>query len=128
MKLNTLLTAAALLTASLSATAGTLTVEFVVPEGSDGKIFAGVYDAADKFPKKGAEKMGQIAPAKGSRVTVVFSDVAPGNYAISAFLDRNGNEVLDTNLLGIPKGAVWLQSQCTRHDGPPGIHRSGHRA
>ncbi len=121
MALNKLLIAGGIFFATLPVIAGTLTVEFAVPEGAEGKVFAALFDAADKFPKKGSEKFGQIAPTKGTRLRLVFSDLPPGRYAVSAFLDRNGNEALDTNILGIPKEPYGFSRDARGTMGPPGF-------
>ena len=121
MTLNKLLIAGGLFAATLPAMAGALTVELAVPEGSEGKVFAALFDGPDQFPKKGSEKFGQIAPIRGARVKLVFSDLPPGRYAISAFLDRNGNEALDTNILGIPKEPYGFSRDARGTMGPPGF-------
>lgn len=121
MKLNQLLIAGGLLAATLPVIAGTLTVEFSIPAGAEGKIFAGLYDTAEKFPKQGSEKMGQMAEAKGNKVTLVFNDLAAGRYAISAYLDRNGNQALDTNILGVPKEPYGFSRDARGTVGPPGF-------
>jgi len=40
---------------------------------------------------------------KSLKARVVWGDLAPGVYAVSAHHDENGNGKMDTNFLGIPK-------------------------
>jgi uncharacterized protein (DUF2141 family) len=47
-----------------------------------------------------ARVMWQAADSKG--VTFRYSDVAEGNYAVSIGHDLNGNQLVDTNLIGLP--------------------------
>ena len=46
------------------------------------------------------QKFSQNTP-KGTEF--VFSNLKSGKYAVSVMNDKNGNKVLDKNLLGIPK-------------------------
>ena len=46
---------------------------------------------------------------------------APDTIPYSVFLDRNGNEVLDTNLLGIPKEPYGFSRNARGTMGPPGF-------
>jgi uncharacterized protein (DUF2141 family) len=43
-------------------------------------------------------------PLRATQSTVVFElpQLAPGQYAIATYHDRNNNDKLDTNLLGVP--------------------------
>jgi uncharacterized protein (DUF2141 family) len=43
----------------------------------------------------------------------------PGRYAVSVYLDENGNRKLDTNWLGMPKEAVGVSNNPRGRMGPP---------
>lgn len=60
----------------------------------------------------------QTVAVKGA-VTVVFKDVAPGQYALSAFHDVNKNHRLDANMQGIPSEPVGSSRDAVGHMGPP---------
>lgn len=48
--------------------------------------------------------------ATGGVTVVSFAGVLPGDYAIAAFYDLNGNQKLDKNLLGAPKEPVAVSN------------------
>lgn len=44
----------------------------------------------------------EVVKAEQNRMTLSFTDLPAGKYAIAAFVDSNGNQKLDSNFLGIP--------------------------
>lgn len=67
----------------------------------EGTIYVAVYDKASQFPKGTLFSEAKIVVSGESEVEL-FLDLPAGQYAISAFLDANGNGKLDTNMFGIP--------------------------
>ncbi len=59
------------------------------------------------------------APANASPALCVFENVPPGTYGISAFHDRNDNEKLDTNLIGVPVEDYGASNNARGVFGPP---------
>ncbi len=79
-----------------------------------GTLYIGWYDEAEAFPKADNVLHGQKVEVRGpSKATVAGPDLPPGRYAISAFLDLNGNGngKLDTNLFGIPSEPYGFSNQ-----------------
>lgn len=76
-------------------------------EDKDGIIYLSLHDNADSFPSddKKAVKTGKIEKFN-TTAEFTFSGLEEGDYAISIFQDLNGNEEMDTNMLGIPKEPV----------------------
>lgn len=76
-------------------------------EDKDGIIYLSLHDNADSFPSddKKAVKTGKIEKFD-TTAEFIFSGLKEGDYAISIFQDLNGNEEMDTNMLGIPKEPV----------------------
>lgn len=76
-------------------------------EDKDGIIYLSLHDNADSFPSddKKAVKTGKIEKFD-TTAEFTFSGLKEGDYAISIFQDLNGNEEMDTNMLGIPKEPV----------------------
>jgi len=104
--------------AAACASAADLTVVFekAVPNG--GKVRAAIYNQAADFMKKPLR--GQEAPAPGDSVTLVFKDLAAGDYAVTAFQDSNGNEKLDTSSTGMPQEPYGMSNGARGGpDGPP---------
>ena len=60
-----------------------------------------------------------LTPSRAGQVSVTFVDVRPGVYAIQAFQDRNANQKLDQNFLGMPKEPLGFSRNAPMHFGPP---------
>jgi uncharacterized protein (DUF2141 family) len=69
-----------------------------------GDLYMGWYkdDATFRVNSKAVHRE-KIQISNQSEVSVTFSNIPKGKYAIAVFLDENGNYKLDNNLLGIPK-------------------------
>ena len=67
----------------------------------------------DKVFKAGSEK------AVKGKTAFDITDLPEGEYAIAIFHDSNGNENLDTNMLGIPKEQVAFSKGKMKMFGPP---------
>ena len=63
-----------------------------------------LYRHATGFPDeyKRAYKVVKTVIINGS-AKAHFKDIVPGDYAVSAFHDENGDEILDKNFMGMPK-------------------------
>ena len=59
--------------------------------------------------------------AHANPLRVIFADIPPGQYAIAAFHDKNENEKLDANMLGIPTEAYGFSTNARGTFGPPGF-------
>jgi uncharacterized protein (DUF2141 family) len=96
------LAAAVLTAAAPAARAADLVVRvggLTAPLGSVGcSLFAG--EAGFPMDNRRAEQ--QWLPAQADVVVCRFKGVAPGRYAVSVGHDRNGDQRVDTNFLGMP--------------------------
>lgn len=73
-------------------------------ENREGKLYIGWYTDAETFMKPRKTALVKIVPVKDQpEVIIGFDEVPSGTYAISAFLDENGNEDLDLSVFGKPK-------------------------
>ena len=62
----------------------------------------------------------EVARRATDGATVVsFAGVLPGDYAISAFYDLNGNQKLDRNLWGAPKEPVAVSNHVNAKQAVP---------
>ena len=69
-----------------------------------GEIMVALFDSAEGFPQNSVKAIKFAkAPAQKGDVVTHLTDVPSGRYAIALFHDTNGDAVLNTNLLGIPK-------------------------
>lgn len=84
--------------------AATLTVKIAgISEaaGSMGVRLVASQDAYDGKAKPSAAQ--KLAVTSTDPISLRFSDLAPGSYAVLVMHDENGNGKLDSNILGIPK-------------------------
>jgi uncharacterized protein (DUF2141 family) len=59
------------------------------------------------------------APARAGTTEVVVHGVAPGQYAIQAYHDENGNHRVDRLVFGIPKEGIGFSRDARIKLGPP---------
>lgn len=101
--MKTLLAGAVFAVAAGPALANEITVRVFDIASGDGEIGCALHSSAAQFPT-GAADSGQIwQKADPAGVTCVFSDVAPGEYAVAVAHDLNGNRETDTSFLGLPQ-------------------------
>jgi uncharacterized protein (DUF2141 family) len=73
-------------------------------ENKKGQLFIGWYNSAESYNKRGNPVFKKtVTVSKQTEISIPFDEVPDGKYAISIFLDENGNGKMDTNFLGIPK-------------------------
>lgn len=84
-----------------SAHGAELKLTFAPIEQATGKIRIAVYDSKANFMKTAVRAVEIAAQLGGAEVRI--SDLPAGEYAVMAFQDLNGNNKLDTNLVGVPK-------------------------
>ena len=83
------------------AAAADLTVNVSNISQARGTIQVAVYGSEADFRK--TPLRGMREPATVGTVKIVVSDLPAGDYAVMVFQDLDGNDKLDTNLLGMPK-------------------------
>ncbi|MCF2446472.1 DUF2141 domain-containing protein [Dyadobacter sp. CY345] len=73
-------------------------------KSNKGNIMIGWYNSEASYNERNNPIFKKLVPVNQQReITITFDDVPAGKYAISLFLDENGNKKMDTNFLGIPK-------------------------
>ena len=113
-----LLISLALFLAAVAAQAGDLTVEVNVPDQRQGAVRAALFDKAEGFPRGTPLRTAAAQPVQG-KATLQFTDLPPGDYALTAFLDENSNTKLDTNLFGMPTEPYGFSRNARGMTGPP---------
>lgn len=96
-----------------------VTVENI--QDDSGQVLVGVFDSAAAFPKQ--VRVGQRVPAsqrdaKGS-VSVSFTGLPAGVYAVSAVHDKDGSGKLTSNMMGMPTEPYGFTGQGSGSFGPP---------
>lgn len=114
-----LLIAATACLAGTAAVAGELTIEVSGVTPNRGQVYVALYDRADTFPVSGRQRDSQVLAPVASHLTIHFNNLPPGQYAVAAFQDFNGNGVLDKNFLGIPKEPYGFSNGARGTTGPP---------
>jgi uncharacterized protein (DUF2141 family) len=82
-----------------------------------GQVMVALYDNGDAFLKYPARA--EKAKADKAGTTLVFHDVAPGDYGFAVFHDTNDNGRMDRNLLGIPTEPIAFSNNAQGRMGPP---------
>ncbi len=67
-----------------------------------GKVYLAIFDNAGNFPDKAPFSFSSV-DVKNQNEAQITLDLPEGDYAAGVYLDENGNNTLDTNVLGIPK-------------------------
>ena len=102
------------------AEAASLTVELQGSGAGNGQVMAALFKSPDGWMDQSKAVAKQAAPG-ADKVVMVFTNLAPGKYAISAFFDANGNGKLDSNVAGIPTEKYGFSRDSTGNFGPPGF-------
>jgi acyl-CoA reductase-like NAD-dependent aldehyde dehydrogenase/uncharacterized protein (DUF2141 family) len=105
---------------------GHLHLRVDLPDKADrGQLAYLIFDDADGFPNRVAKayKHGFL-PAGTSFEGVDLGALPKGRYAVSLYLDENGNRKLDTGWLGIPKEPVGVSLNPRHRMGPPRFNDS----
>ncbi|QJE00817.1 DUF2141 domain-containing protein [Massilia forsythiae] len=115
LTIRTLLPALAACAVSVSQAAD-LTIRVDNVQSGDGQVMVALYDGAGylKQPLRTVH-----APAAKGATTLVIQDLAPGAYAIAAYHDRNANDKLDANPMGMPLEPYAFGNDAEGRMGPP---------
>ncbi|MET7028972.1 DUF2141 domain-containing protein [Sediminicola luteus] len=86
---------------------------------SEGRISVAVYNNSTGFLKFETVYRSDSTAAKKKKTNLVITNLPNGTYALAVFHDKNGNDKLDTNWLGIPKEAIGFSNAKMKTFGPP---------
>ena len=87
-------------------------------DSNKGVIAVALYDSEDNFLDfKKAYRFIRIPVAQQHHA--VFEHITSGDYAVVVFYDKNSNDQLDTNFIGIPKEAFGTSGVSKNSLGPP---------
>ncbi|ALM08275.1 hypothetical protein SB49_11035 [Sediminicola sp. YIK13] len=86
---------------------------------SEGRISVAVYNSSTGFLKFETVYRSDSTSAKKKKTNLVITNLPNGTYALAVFHDKNGNNKLDTNWLGIPKEAIGFSNAKMKMFGPP---------
>lgn len=98
-------------------TTSTITVTVGNISSEEGKIYFGLYSA--KTFMKAAPEFTESVEITDGTATVTFKNVPEGKYAITAYHDQNGNQMMDFEATGKPKEAYGVSNNKVNLYGPP---------
>jgi uncharacterized protein (DUF2141 family) len=105
------------LAAPFAAHPADLVIHVANVKSDQGQVRVALYDTADAFLKRPARAAEVRADKAGT--TLVFRDVAPGEYGFAVYHDANDNGRMDRNLLGIPTEPIAFSNDAQGRMGPP---------
>ena len=86
----------------------TITVEITNVEINGGKVYLAIFSNAESFRR---ENPGIAFELEADSTTLTKEvSLRAGDYVVSAFQDANGNQKLDSNLLGVPRELVGISN------------------
>ena len=91
------------------------------------EVRVALYSSAHGFPDKDDQARISKAVATDDEITFHFSDLPPGEYAASAFVDSNGNAKLDSNFIGKPTEPYGFSRDARGLMGPPSFAEAAFR-
>lgn len=109
---------AAMVMAGGSALAGTVQVVVTGMGDFGGRVHIGIFNDSEAFPHSGRID-GTTVPVFGHRVVAEFTDLPPGNYAVAAYYDSDGDGQFTTSALGLPKEKYGFSNRARGFLGPP---------
>lgn len=77
-----------------------------------------------KFPNEAGAIAGAFRQAAVGSMRFVFTDLPPGDYAVAAFHDRNGDGKLTKNILGIPTEPYGFSNNVYGFMGPASFEKA----
>lgn len=98
--------------------AADLRIEVTVPAHKQGAVLAALFEKSEGFPRGKPLQVASSVPSDG-KAMVQFAGLPEGDYAVSVFLDENGNMKLDANLFGLPTELYGFSRNARSPAGPP---------
>jgi uncharacterized protein (DUF2141 family) len=98
-------------------TTGNIVVSVENLSSEEGKVYFALFNE-DNFLKK-APIQGEVSEIKEGVAQITFSEVPSGNYAVTAYHDKNGNQQMDFESNGIPKENYGVSNNQMNLYGPP---------
>ena len=106
-----------LLALALLAAHAPLTIDIANVPATKGRVRVDVCPK-EKFLEDGCAWHTTV-PARAGTVSITIPDLPPGDYAVQAFHDANGNDEMDRGMFGIPKEAFGFSRDAKVVMSPP---------
>ncbi len=118
-----LITLGAILLSSTASIASTLTIKVTNVKSSKGTIQVALWDTSSGFPDD-YNTAYLTKTVNASQKIVSFKNLDAGNYAVALYHDKNNDEKLNTNFLGIPKEGFGFSNNPLILTGPPSFNKA----
>lgn len=102
-----------------AADAAGLAIRFEGIETPTGQIMLSVFDNAAAHDQGGKPVRAAIVPVESDAATAVFAGLPPGDYAVKAFHDVDGDGKMGTNPFGMPLEPFAFSNNAKAEGGPP---------
>ncbi len=102
----------------------TLTISIQKINSEKGKMMFAIYDSEKNYMNEKKAFATQIANIKNGKATIQFNQLKTGKYAFVYFHDKNNDNKLNTNLLGIPTEKYGFSNKASGTFGPPAFQKS----
>lgn len=99
--------------------AASLAIRFEGIETTTGQIMLSVFDNAAAHDQGGNPLRVAAVTIDGAAVTARFEGLAPGDYAVKAFHDVDGDGKMATNPFGMPLEPFAFSNNAKAEGGPP---------
>ncbi len=80
---------------------------------NDGLVRLALYDRPELFPISGKAFIISDVPIPYQGLSLLFSDLPPGEYALALFHDEDGDNVFDKGFLGLPLEGFGFSNDAT---------------
>lgn len=104
--------------AGVATQTASLTVQFRGIETPSGSIMMSVFDSESAHDGGGEPARVAMADIEGTTANAVFEGLAPGEYAVKAFHDVDGDGTMDTNPFGMPIEPFAFSNDAPAKGGP----------
>lgn len=113
-----------ILTISSVSFASEITIKLTNLKSTKGKVLIALYDQSKGFPGDYNMAIEQAVVNTKRNFSFTFKNLENGKYAIALFHDKNSNEKMDTNFLGIPKEGFGFSNNPRILTGPPSFNKA----
>jgi len=98
---------------------GKLTVIVTGFNSETGNCRFALDDSKNVYERDDTVWIGKVLPIINKKVIVVIDSLEYGEYAVRVFHDENKNEIVDTNIFGIPTEDYGYSNDASDWFGPP---------
>lgn len=98
---------------------GTLIINFEGLSSDNGTVKVALTNSKENYKDHKNPYIGLTIPISNRKAVAVIEDVPFGDYAVKAFHDEDGNDMLNTNFLGIPTEDYGFSNDARGMFGPP---------